>query len=162
MTIHFASWSRRGRSRTNLRPLPTQHDRRPGTAGSASDGEVEDYVVTVIPEDTPYYLYAATVDVGHGAVSEGSLPADVGEDYIVHDSRVYYRQGNECYVTDADSVGIPSDQNEYRTEIVDTRSLLSSGSMESGLPRGECALPDGTRLRRGDLYRRVSIAGRRI
>ncbi len=111
--------------------------------GAAGDGEVEDYVVTVIPVDTPYYLHTETVDVGYGVVSQGRLPADVGDDYVVHDSRVYYRQGNECYVTDADNVGISSDQNEYRTEIVDNAIVVEQRIDGEWLAKGECALPEG-------------------
>ncbi len=67
--------------------------------GSASDGEVEDYLVTIIPTDTSHYQHSETVDVGHGLLSDQGRYAQIDGDYsIVKGSDsvdIYHREGND-------------------------------------------------------------------
>ena len=110
--------------------------------GMASDGEVEDYVVTVIPVDTPYYQHTESFAVGYGVVGEGSLPAEIGEDYLVRGSKVYYRQGNEWYVTDASHVETPAEEGNYRTTIEGDTLVIQQLVDGEWLAAGEWTLPD--------------------
>ncbi len=63
--------------------------------GSAADGEVEDYLVSIIPADTPYSLLSETVDVGHGAFPEGVSSVVIDGNYGISGATVYHRDGNE-------------------------------------------------------------------
>lgn len=63
--------------------------------GSAADGEIEDYAVTIIPADTPYYFHTETVDVGHGLFPGEAASLSVDGDYAIRGAQIYHRDGNE-------------------------------------------------------------------
>ena len=89
-------------------------------SGPAAEGEVEDDVVTIIPVDTPHYHSTESIGVGHGVVTEGNAFAEVGDNYIVRGSKVYYRQGNDWYVTDVSNVEIPVEEKYQVLQEGDT------------------------------------------
>ena len=64
--------------------------------GSAADGEVEDYLVTIIPPDTPYYQLSETV--GYEVLAAAGLSAEIDGDFSIVKSAdlvsIHRRDGN--------------------------------------------------------------------